>query len=169
MSMRKSLMVLVAMSPLCLLSPASYADSGKIGFVNVPEIMAKAPQAVAARHELRKEFKPREKQLNDLRSEIQKEGENLKRNAAAMSAERKKNAEQDLLKKEVAFNSDLKSFRKDFASKRDALLKGLQKRISDVILHIAKRDHYDMIMGEGVVYANDRVNLTKRVLDELKK
>lgn len=169
MSMRKSLLILVGLSPLCLFSPASHAAEGKVGFVNVAEIMAKAPQAITARETLQSEFQPREKKLGELRGEIQKEEDNLKRNASAMSAARKKQAETDLIAKEQNFNKDLSSFREDFSKKRDAVLQKLQKQVSDVITRLAKAGNYDMIISDGVVYVSDKVNLTSRVLAELKK
>ncbi|OBS11036.1 OmpH family outer membrane protein [Acidihalobacter prosperus] len=169
MSVRKSLLSSFALTALLLLSPVSEAASGKIGFVNVAEIMAKAPQAEAARAELQKEFKPREEKLGQLRDEIQKEEADLKRNAAAMSAERKKQAEISLQKKENDFNRELSSFREDFGVKRNQVLQALQKKISQVILGIAKKGDYDMILSDGVVYVSDKINLTDKVLAELKK
>ncbi|AOU98364.1 hypothetical protein BI364_10685 [Acidihalobacter yilgarnensis] len=169
MSVRKSLLALFAISALLLLSPASEAASGKIGFVNVAEIMAKSPQAEAARAELQKEFQPREKKLGELRDGIQKEEADLKRNASAMSSERKKQAEIDLQKKENDFNRELASFREDFGTKRNQVLQALQKKISEVILHVAKAGNYDMILSDGVVYVSDKINLTDKVLADLKK
>lgn len=169
MTMRKSFLILVALSPLCLFSPSSYAADGKVGFVNIAEIMSTAPQAVAARQTLQNEFQPREKKLGELRAAIQKEENNLKRNASAMSSARKKQAEADLTTKEQNFNKALSSFREDFSKKRNEVLQKLQKRISDVISRLAKAGNYDMILSDSVVYVSDKVNLTDKVLAELKK
>ncbi|AOV16731.1 hypothetical protein BJI67_06335 [Acidihalobacter aeolianus] len=169
MHMRKLFLGLFTVLGMLAFVPASEAATGKIGFVNVPEIMAKAPQAEAARAELQKEFQPREQKLGELRDQIQKEETDLKRNASAMSAERKKQAETDLMQKENEFNKQLASFRQDFGEKRNQVLQGLQKQISKVILRIAKAGNYDMILSDGVVYASDKINLTNKVLAELKK
>lgn len=169
MRMRKGLLGLFAVLAMLAFAPVSEAATGKIGFVNVAEIMAKAPQAEAARAELQKEFQPREQKLGELRDQIQKEETDLKRNASAMSADRKKQAETDLMQKEAEFNKALASFREDFGAKRNQVLQGLQKQISEVILRIAKAGNYDMIMSDGVVYASDKINLTNKVLAELKK
>ena len=55
----------------------SYAEL-KIGFVNVPKVLEKAPQAEKAKQRLEKEFSPRDKQLVAQQQEIIKRSMILK-------------------------------------------------------------------------------------------
>lgn len=170
MNMRKVFVRFVLFAAVVALAPAaSAAASAKIGFVNVQEIMAKAPQAEAARAQLKKEFGDREKSLASQRDAIQKQESDLKRDAAVMAADKKSEAERSLRDKVNNFNRDMTAFRDDFNMKRNELLQGLQKRIYDVIVKVAKSGGYDLVLSNGVVYASGKVDLTKQVLAELAK
>ncbi|WP_455379932.1 OmpH family outer membrane protein [Acidihalobacter prosperus] len=169
MRLNKRLFGLLFLSGIMIVPSVSEAAGTKVGFVNVPEIMSKAPQAKAARDQLQKEFKPRENQLGQLHQAIQKQKNNLQRNSSAMSAKQKQQAEAQLQAKEKNFNKKLTQFRQDFGSKRQQVLQSLQNTISNTIKRIAKRDHYDMILSDNVVYVQDKYNLTDQVLSDLKK
>ncbi len=169
MAMRKVFATLVVFMAAAFALPAASAAGVKVGFVNVQEIMAKAPQAEAARAQLKKEFGGREKSLTAQRDAIQKQEADLKRNSSVMSADKKSSAEKALRDKMNSFNQDMSSFRNDFNMKRNELLQGLQKRISDAIVKVAKDGGYDLVLTNGVVYASNNVDLTKQVLAELAK
>ena len=59
----------------------SYADL-KIGFVNIPAVLEKAPQAEKAKKRLEEKFSPRDKQLAAQAKEIQTMEEKLAKDAA---------------------------------------------------------------------------------------
>lgn len=169
MRLNKSFFGLLFLSGIMIVPSVSEAADTKVGFVNVPEIMSKAPQAKAARDQLQKEFQPRENELGQLHQAIQKQKNNLQRNSSAMSAKQKQQAESQLQDKEQNFNKKLTQFRKDFSSKRQQILQSLQNTISKTIKRIAEHDHYDMILSNNVVYVRDKYNLTDQVLSDLKK
>ena len=169
MAMRKVFASMIVLMAAAMAVPAASAATLKIGFVNVQEIMAKAPQAEAARAQLKQEFGSREKQLTAQRDAIQKQEADLQRNASVMSADQKATAEKALRDKMGGFNRDMTAFRDDFNMKRNELLQGLQKKIYDAIVKVAKDGGYDMVLSNGVVYASDKVDLTKQVLAELAK
>jgi outer membrane protein len=169
MTMRKVFATMAVFMAAALAMPAASAAGLKVGFVNVQEIMAKAPQAEAARAQLKQEFGNREKSLTAQRGAIQKQEADLNRNASVMSADKKSAAEKALRDKMSSFNRDMGSFRDDFNMKRNELLQGLQKKIFDAITKVAKDGGYDLVLTSGVVYASDKVDLTKQVLAELAK
>ncbi|APZ43231.1 OmpH family outer membrane protein [Acidihalobacter ferrooxydans] len=159
----------VAVVLLAAPSIAFAASATKIGFVDVQQIMADAPQAAAASATLKKEFGSREQALKAQRDAIQQDEAKLKRNAAVMSAASKTAAEQALRKKVGAFNQAMSSFSHAFSAKRTQLLQGLQKKIYDAVVKVAKNGGYDLVLTGGVAYASKRVDLTSQVLAELKK
>ncbi len=169
MAMRKLLATMIVFVAAAFAVPAASAAALKIGFVNVQQIMATAPQAEAARAQLKKEFGNREKALTAQRDAIQKQEADLKRNAAVMASDKKSAAETALRDKMSSFNRDMTAFRDDFNMKRNELLQGLQKKIFDAIVKVAKDGNYDLVLSNGVVYASNQVNLTKQVLAELAK
>jgi len=45
----------------------------------------------------------------------------------------------------------------------------LRRRVFEVITDIAKKEKYDLIVSDGVVYANDRIDITAKIVDRLKQ
>ena len=163
----KYLFLTLLVAALSFLSIGSAAAAERIGFVNIQESMAKAPQVKAAENLLKQEFGAREKALVAQRDAIRQQEANLRRNAAVMSAASKTAAEKKLREEMSKFNSTMASFNADVSAKRTELLQGLQKKISLAITKVAKRDGYDMILSSGVAYASKRVDLTAQVLREM--
>jgi len=85
-------------------------------------------------------------------------------------------SEQELGKIErtlVAQKRDLKrnqdEFREDIQFRRNEELGKIQKRVVVAIQKIAKENNYDVILGEGVVFASPKVDISGMVIDYLKK
>lgn len=159
---------LVCMAAL-LAAPLASAAGSKVGFVNMQAIMAQAPQAAAARAQLKKEFGGREKALAAQRDAIRKLESNLKRDAAVMSAARKSQVEKSLRDKVGTFSRNMNAFRSELNTKRNELLQGLLKKIQAAVTRVAKAGGYDVVLNNAVVYVNPKIDLTKQVLAELDK
>ena len=139
----------------------------KIGFVNMVDIMEKSPQAEAARKSLEKEFASRDKKLTAVRDEILKLEETLKQDAAIMSDSRRAEIEKKVLNKKREYNRQQDELREDFNIRRNEELGKLQKNMHSVIVEIAKKEDYDLVVTQPVLFASSRIDLTERVLQEL--
>ena len=158
---------LFTLAILCV-SMTGYAQELKLGFVDTAYVLKKAPQAGAARKKLEKEFAPRENKIVDMQKLLKKTEENVAKNSAVMSeVERKKNErnvlslQRDIKRAKEEFNEDLNLRRNDELSK-------LQKVVFDAIVRVAKKESFDLILGDSVLFANKRVNVTELVLKQLK-
>jgi outer membrane protein len=169
MSTRKFVASFLVFLAAALAAPLASAAGSKVGFVNMKEIMAQAPQAEAAQAQLKQEFGGREKALAAQRDAIQKQEADLKRDAAVMSATKKSQAEKSLRDKVSAFTRDMNAFRDALNTKRNELLQGLLKQIQAAVTKVAKAGGYDVVLNNAVVYVNPKVDLTKQVLAELAK
>jgi len=92
---------------LFLLSQVAQAEI-KIGVVNIPLLMANAPQAAEAKKRLEKEFSPKDKQLVAQQKAIRKLEEKLSRDAMTMTDTEKRKLERDInknLKKILVFDA----------------------------------------------------------------
>ena len=52
--------------------------------------------------------------------------------------------------------------------RRNEELAKLQNIVNEAIKSIGKKDDFDLILYEGIAYTNDRIDITKDVLDYLK-
>jgi outer membrane protein len=153
---------------LLLAANVSYAEL-KIGFVNIPAVLEKAPQAEKAKKRLEQKFSPRDKQLVAQQKEIQTMEEKLTKDAAVMSESEKSNLEKDLLNKKRDAKRSQQEFSEDFNASRNEELGKLQRHIIEAIREIAKAQNFDLLLTEGVIYANDKIDVTAQVQQKLLK
>jgi outer membrane protein len=151
---------------LLLAANVSYAEL-KIGFVNIPAVLEKAPQAEKAKKRLEQKFSPRDKQLVAQQKEIQTMEEKLTKDAAVMSDSEKSNLEKDLLNKKRDAKRSQQEFSEDFNASRNEELGKLQRHIIEAIREIAKAQNFDLLLTEGVIYANDKIDVTAQVQQKL--
>jgi outer membrane protein len=77
--------------------------------------------------------------------------------------------EEEIVRKKRKFQFDQQSMKQDLQKRRNEILRQLQQKISNVIREYGDKNGYDFIFTEGVAYANDSVNITDEILEELAK
>lgn len=168
-------LVLAAAAVLCtcaLVAATAVAQTPaatRIGYVDMKRLLDNAPQVVAGREKLSKEFQPRdaslkadEKRLDELRERQQKEGATM----ATTDADTLKR-EIDALDRSIKRNRE--SMRNDLKSRSDQELDKSWREINDAVVAYAREQGYDIIVPSPVVYASARVDITDQVLDRLRK
>lgn len=153
---------------LLLTANVSFADL-KIGFVNIPAVLEKAPQAEKAKKRLEQEFSPRDKQLVSQQKEIQNLEEKLSRDAAVMSDTERSNIEKDLISRKRDAVRAQQEFREDFNARRNDELGKIQRRIVEAVRGIAKDQNFDLLLTDGVIYASEQIDVTAQVQEKLAK
>lgn len=151
-----------------LISGNVLAADLKIGVVNIVKVMDEAPQAASARKAMQDEFAPRERDLIKLQQDIKKSEETLNRNGSVMSESQRSKLERDIVSKKRDFQRDQDAFREDVNFKRNELLEKLQRDMVGIIQDWGKQQKFDILLAEGVVYMSPAVDVTDKVLVELK-
>ena len=151
------------------MSQSLHAQELKFGFVNTTRIMTQAPQAEAARERLKNEFKSRDEKIVALQNEMKKLEDEMSKNTEIMSESvRTKNE-----RKVISLKRDIKrakeEFNEDLNIRRNEELTKLQKQVYESIVTLAKEKNYDIILGDSVLFASTRVDLTNQVLEKLKQ
>ncbi|MCS4505653.1 Chaperone protein Skp [wastewater metagenome] len=147
--------------------PAGAAEI-KIGFVNPAKVSNNAPQADAARRKLEKEFAPRDQEIVSMQEKLRSLEQRLQDNASMSESDR-----QSLQRQIVSLRRDIQrtqeAFREDFNMRRNEELGELQRRILQTVSDYAKRQDYDLVVSDGVIYASDAVDITDRIIERLRK
>ncbi|MEQ1557330.1 MAG: OmpH family outer membrane protein [Methyloglobulus sp.] len=151
---------------LILATNVSFADL-KIGVVNIPAVLEKAPQAEKAKKRLEQEFKPRDNQLVSQQKEIQTMQEKLKKDASVMSESQRNRMETDIQNKMRDAKRSQQEFSEDFNARRNDELGKLQKRIVESIRAIAKDQEFDLILTDGVIYSSPQMDITSQLQQKL--
>lgn len=155
------------LSVLALVSVVSLplaAQEVKIGVVNVTALMEQAPQAKAAMDALTEEFAPRQRTILAKQKEFEDLSEKANRDAAVMGETERRNMERDLrdLQREVTRMQN--EFREDLNLRRNEELGNLQRTLLKEVQDYAETAGFDLVVGDGVLYASSAVNITEVVL-----
>ena len=140
------------------------AQQFKIGVVNVPALMERAPQTKAAMDALQEEFAPRQREFLAKQKEFEELTAKVQKDVAVMGETERKNAEKNLreLQREVARLQT--EFREDLNLRQNEELGILQRAILTEVQDYAAQEGYDLIVGDGVLFASGTVNITEEVL-----
>ena len=162
-------MKLFTFTLLALLSLNLHA-AGKTAYINSKVLLEQSPQAIAANAELQKQFGEREKSLRELAKEIQGMEKTYQTDSAIMSDEQKKKAEDKIIQAKRRFQFEQQSLKDDLQTKQRELLQKVQVSIRSVIKSYGKQQGYDFIFTDtSIAYASESVDITQKILDELKK
>lgn len=164
--MRKIVTSLVFL--LALLPVASMAAQ-KIGYVNMQYLIDNSPQAQAASSQLQEEFGPKQQELQQKQQEFQQLQQKLQKDGLVMSEEERQNAQERLSEMKREIQRMQKAFREDVNIKRNNLLTGVREAAVKAVQALAEEEGFDLVLGQGALYASDAVNLTQRVLDRMKE
>ncbi|MDD5035201.1 MAG: OmpH family outer membrane protein [Methylococcaceae bacterium] len=139
----------------------------KIGVVNVPLLLEKAPQAEQAKKKMEREFSAREKKLVAEQEEIKQMEERLAKDSAVMSDAEREKLEKDVMRRMREVKSAGEEFRQDVNLTRNEELTKLQKAILEAIQSLAKEENFDLVLTDGVVYATESIDVTSKVASKL--
>jgi outer membrane protein len=147
-----------------LLGSTALAQEVKIGVVNIAQLLDQAPQARVAMEALDEEFKPRQREIIAKQTEFQELTEKVQRDLAVMGETERRNAEKDLrdLQREVTRLQN--EFREDLNLRRNEELGNLQRSLLKEVQDYAQSSGYDLVVGDGVLFASSAVNITENIL-----
>jgi Outer membrane protein len=152
-----------------LAAPVTSQDL-RVAFVNVVKVLQQAPQAQAALNKLKQEFAPRDQELLKQQKVLRTLEDKLSRDAAIMSDSERLKLEREILSSQREIKRAQDEFREDFNSRRNDELSRLQSRVYEAIVSLAKKEKYDLVVGDvAVIFANDRLDITDSVLERLRQ
>ncbi len=149
---------------VCAFALPATAQELKIGVVNVPLLMDRAPQTKAAMEALQEEFAPRQREFTARAKELEDLRVKLQKDAAVMGETERRNADKQLrdLQREVARLQT--EFQEDLNLRQNEELGSLQRSILAEVQQYAQAQGFDLVVGDGVLFASTTVNITEEVL-----
>jgi len=140
------------------------AQDMKIGVVSLPALIERAPQTKIAMDALQEEFAPRQREFLAKQKEFEDLSAKAQKDFAVMGETERRNAEKDLrdLQREVTRLQN--EFREDLNLRQNEEYGILQRAILKEVQDFAQQQGYDLIVGDGVLFASNAVNITEQVL-----
>ena len=140
----------------------------KIGVVSVERILTEAPQVEAVNASMLERFGPQRDALQVLEKEINKMQEDYKRNELVMTEDKLNQLKKDIITKIQKLKQTEAVLSQEVATVRNQELAVLQQQVRGIIDDIAKKGKYSLVLSEGVAYTDDKLDITNKVLDEMK-
>jgi len=136
----------------------------KIGYVNAGRLLQESPQAKAVQDSLRAEFAPKQRELAAQQAALKAKQEKYEKDAATMSAEQRTRIEKELRDGNRDYSQKLNDFQEDANTRQNEELSRLQSAIVAEVQSYALSQKYDLVLTEGVLYANNTLDITVQVL-----
>ena len=170
--MRKRILVLMICCVTLVfgLSVASYA-ADKVGYINLQRLVNESDMGKAAKEDIQKLRSEREamlreklKEINDLRTLINKEGD-------SMGASEKTDKIQELNRAYKEYQRLVEDAKEDISNEDKELVSIILEKADSVLKEVAKKQKYTIILKDAnaVGYLDPSVDITDDVLKELNK
>jgi len=148
-------------------APPATAVGLKIGFVNYALLMQQSPQAKVVQQTLRKEFAGKQKELTDEQQALKTQEAKLQRDGATMSADQRTAEAQKLTEGQRDLSQKVTDYQDDFNARQNQELSKLQKVLVEQVQRYAQAQRFDLVLADGVIWANPTIDITKPVLAAL--
>lgn len=166
-AMKQLLRVALAVAFIATAAMPAAAQQIKIGVVNIPALVDNAPQTKAAMDALQEEFAPRQRELVAKQKEFEDLSAKVQKDLAVMGETERKNAEKNLRELQREVTRLQQELGEDFNLRRNEELGELQRSIFKEVQDYAMQEGYDLVVGDGVLFASGTVNITEQVLRAL--
>lgn len=158
----------LALAALGAFVAAPALAQAKIGVVDYGRLMEESPQAKTALDAIRNEFAPKQKELVSQQQVLKGKEDKLQKDAATMSADQRARTEKDLRDGYRDLERKRQEIQEDFNARRNEEMSRLQRTLIEEVRSYARAQGYDLVLADGVLYANTALDITPAVLANLK-
>ncbi len=164
---RSSLTGWIALAALAFAAPFSAQAQNKIAVVNIPKLLEEAPQAKSAMQALQDEFAPRQREIVAAQNDLKAKEEKLQRDGAVMAENERRAAEKELRDGQRELARKQNEYVEDLNLRRNEEIGKLQRSLLQEVQTFARGANYDLVVGDGVLYVNESLDITPQVLSAL--
>lgn len=160
-----ALLMALLLLPQCA---GAQTASGKVGYVDLKRLIDNAPQMIASRARLQREFAPRDAALKTDETHLAALNARYKRDAAIMAK-----TDADALKRGIdtldrAIKRGRETLRNDLNTRAATDRDRIWQQLNDAVIDYARSHGYDLVVPSPVVYASPRIDITDAVLESLR-
>jgi len=161
---RSALSICVVIFGLAL-SATVDAQQLRIGYVDMKEVLDNAPQVIAGRSKLDREFRSRNDAIE--MDELRVEALQSRLQQADMTAENTSQLEREIRELRRNITRRKEDLRDELSFRRTEEVQRLEEEINVAVKEIAQRNGFDLILSSPVVYANPDLDITDLILEQL--
>jgi outer membrane protein len=139
----------------------------KIGVVNFQRLVEEAPQTKTSMQALKNEFSPRERDIVKMQNDLKASEDKLQREGPVMSEADRTKAEKTLRDGQRELSRKVGEFQDDAGTRRNEELAKVQRFLLQEVQTYASAQGYDLVIGDGVLYAKSAFDITPQLLGVL--
>ena len=157
-------MRVVVLFLLALLVTSTNAQSIKIGYINVEEVINSLSQYQHDNDSLIQQFEPKKQQLLDLFKHIELLKENLNNLDRSLNNETYQEELDKIKELEVSFQLETELWQQQLNQKKIESLQKIETMINLAIEEFATSEKYDLILYQNAAFVSDQVNITNQII-----
>ena len=152
---------------LALLVTSINAQSIKIGYIDVEEVINSLPQYQYDNDSLIQQFEPKKQQLLDLFKHIELLKENLNNLDRSLNNETYQEELNKIKELEISFQLETEQWQQQLNQKKYESLQKIETMINLAIEEFAISENYDLILYQNAAFASDQVNITNQIISKI--
>ena len=160
-------MRVVVLFLLALLVTSTNAQSIKIGYINVEEVINSLSQYQHDNDSLIQQFEPKKQQLLDLFKHIELLKENLNNLDKSLNNETYQEELNKIKELEVSFQLETELWQQQLNQKKIESLQKIETMINLAIEEFATSEKYDLILYQNAAFVSDQVNITNQIISKI--
>ena len=160
-------MRVVVLFLLALLVTSTNAQSIKIGYINVEEVINSLSQYQHDNDSLIQQFEPKKQQLLDLFKHIELLKENLNNLDRSLNNEASQEELNKIKELEISFQLETELWQQQLNQKKIELLQKIETMINLAIEEFAISEKYDLILYQNAAFVSDQVNITNQIISKI--
>ncbi|GGY96871.1 OmpH family outer membrane protein [Pseudoduganella plicata] len=159
----------VAASALgCLMLAPAQAQSSRIAWLSPERIYNESKLAMLATKKLQEEFSKREQAVKDLAQRLKDASDKLEKDLPSLNELDRGKRQREVVELDKEFQRRQREFREDVNQRSNEERAAIAERATRIIKKLAETEGYDIVLQDAV-WASPRIDITKKVLDELDK
>ena len=152
---------------LALLVTSINAQSTKIGYIDVEEVINSLPQYQHDNDSLIQQFEPKKQQLLDLFKHIELLKKNLNNVDRSINNENYQKELGNIRELEASFQKETELWQQQLNQKKYESLQKIETMINLAIEEFAISENYDLILYQNAAFASDQVNITNQIISKI--
>ena len=152
---------------LAVLVTSINAQSIKIGYIDVEEVINSLPQYQHDNDSLIQQFEPKKQQLLDLFRHIELLKENLMNVDRSINNENYQKELDNIRELEASFQKETELWQQQLNQKKYESLQKIETMINLAIEEFAISENYDLILYQNAAFASDQVNITNQIISKI--
>ena len=154
---------------LALLVTSINAQSIKIGYIDVQEVINNLSQYQHDNISLIQQFEPKKQQLLELFKHIELLNDNLNNLDRSLNNETYQEKLNKIKELEISFQLETEIWQAQLNQNKIELLQKIETIINLTIKEFATTEKYDLILYQNAAFVNDKVNITNQIISKIEE